>query len=520
MSPLRSAVLLLRATVLVTAALLACDSSDRTTHATLETIPEPNIVGAEPPVLEQLTQERRNLETKLATQELGKPELAQAFGRMGLLYHAYDLLEPAEACYRNARLLEPKDPDWAYLLGLVLQRRGRLDESALELKAALALKPEDAPTLLHLGQVEHARNRLSQAQTRFQEALEADPQCHAARFGQGEVARSSGDLAGAAERFSAVLRDQPTALQVHYPLSQVLIRLGREDEAIPHLTRASERSLSVGGRPDCRDPLGLDLAQLRTGSAAAIRHGLQARLAGEAGQELDLLRRAVKTAPNDPQAHQRLARLHFQRNELATARTHFAEAVRLTPGNPELQGGLGSVLLRLERYSEAERHFRLALDVRPNSIHHRLQLALTLQRQERYQEAIAAYTVVLESEPTHKRALLQRGMSFAQLNRPREAGRDMGLLLDLHPPEDPAQHLRLASMLLSLGEDDRALDQFNTIVDSSAESSIKAQAHLLIGQVRMRRGDTVGAQESLQRAVELDPRIAQAPRGPGSPTPR
>jgi tetratricopeptide (TPR) repeat protein len=477
----------------------------------LEPIPQPDIAAAEPPVRQQLSEERNRLDTRLLEGSDTDPELALAFGRLGLLYHAYDLLDPAEACYRNARRIEPEESDWAYLLGLVYQRRGRLDEAKSELEVALALQPSDAPTLLHLGQVEQANNRLNRARSLFNQALAAEPACHAARFGLGEIARSSGDLAGAADHFAAVLEGQPGALQVHYPLAQVLMRLGRDEEATPHLDFAGERSLSVGGRPNCPDPLDIQLADLRTGSAAAMRRGLQLGLAGEGAQELELLLQAVENDQNDFKSRQRVGNIFLQRGDLEAARDQYQEAVRLAPDNPELHSNLGVVYTRMGESGLAEERFRAALAIHPDSSHYQLQLAATVQTRGNCQEAVDLYSRILAIEPAHRLALLQRGLCLSKLGRISEAGDDMALLIQVHPPEDPAQHLQMASMLFSLGHEEEAVRHFQSIATSEATAAIRAQAHVLIGRTHLMRGDQQEAERSFRTASQLDPNLPQPP---------
>src|SRR5918994_7982189 len=54
-----------------------------------------------------------------------EPRSAAATGALGMLLHAYDQFESAEACYRRARALEPTAFEWAYLEGVVAGRLGR-----------------------------------------------------------------------------------------------------------------------------------------------------------------------------------------------------------------------------------------------------------------------------------------------------------------------------------------------------------------------------------------------------------
>jgi tetratricopeptide (TPR) repeat protein len=311
-----------------------------------------------------------------------------------------------------------------------------------------------------------------------------------------------------------VLAEQPSAEQVHYPLAQVLQRLGRSAEARSHFQDAARRALSVGGRPQCADPLDLELAELRTGAAAAMRRGMLLSLAGSAGEEVELLRAAIEQSPRDAALRQRLGAILLEAGNLEGAEEQLTEAVGLAPDDPEILVALGVTAARRQDFETAVDHFRAALGINPESVHYRMQLGQALRQLGRCQEAVERFTEVLDAEGTHRQALLQRSACLADLGRSREAGLDMARLLDSYPPDDLEERLRLASMLLSLGEDETALRHFRMVAESPAAPPVRAAAHLLIGQVQLRRGQDHAAGESFRIALSLDPRLAdRLPRG-------
>jgi len=72
-------------------AALAC-APDPDVFSTLAPVPEPSVFTAEPLVRAQLAAERLALDELLATATEDPAQVGAAFGRMGQLYHAYDLL--------------------------------------------------------------------------------------------------------------------------------------------------------------------------------------------------------------------------------------------------------------------------------------------------------------------------------------------------------------------------------------------------------------------------------------------
>ncbi|MEM6793225.1 MAG: hypothetical protein AAF725_04550 [Acidobacteriota bacterium] len=75
-----------------------------------ESVEIPALDNLPSPAPEQI----RELQERLGV-AAGDAELAQAYGELGELLHAYQLTDPAAACYRNARKLAPGEARWPYL---------------------------------------------------------------------------------------------------------------------------------------------------------------------------------------------------------------------------------------------------------------------------------------------------------------------------------------------------------------------------------------------------------------------
>src|SRR5262249_9790596 len=92
-------------------------------------IPQPNLGAVQNSVREQI--ESAWAELQAATQQSGidQRQLADAYGQMGKVYHAYDFSEAAEACYQNAMGLAPADFSWPYALGRLYQDQGEIKKS-------------------------------------------------------------------------------------------------------------------------------------------------------------------------------------------------------------------------------------------------------------------------------------------------------------------------------------------------------------------------------------------------------
>ncbi|MEM7584891.1 MAG: tetratricopeptide repeat protein [Acidobacteriota bacterium] len=500
---------LLGSVVLACALALACGEPQPPELETLETPPTPDLSAVEASVQQQLSEARARLDERQAS-GAEAAELAREFGRMGQLYHAYDLLPPAAACYRNALILEPQQPQWLYHLAGVYQRQGQLDASVELLNEALTKAPGNAPVHLRLGRVELARSRPTEARAHFEAALRADPACGAARYGLGEAARAAGDLEGAAEHFRQTLEDQPYAEQVLYPLGQTLLRLGQQEEGQQYLDRSAARRISVGGRPTCGDPWDEELSGLTRSAAAHLTRGLHATYNGRLDDALEEYRKALALAPEDPVVHQSLGSAYVASKQLEKALEHYREAVRLAPSDPGLAHDLGIVASQLGRLDDARESLEKALELQPGLQPARLRLAAIEQRAGRHERAIQLFDQTLAADPSIPRARMQRAISLLQLGRRGEAIEEVGRVVDDEPPTDPTERLQLAMLLATLGDLPRADRHFQAVLALDAPASIHAMTHLRMGQLRILTGDRAGAIASLQSALELQPGLQEA----------
>jgi len=106
-------------------------ASESTTEDTLQPIPPPPLDHLEKAVSHQLREGKKMVDAVSGDSTASRQKRAEAYGKLGQMYHAYELYESAEVCYRNAVLLDPSHLEWTYSLGYLLQITGKFS-GALE----------------------------------------------------------------------------------------------------------------------------------------------------------------------------------------------------------------------------------------------------------------------------------------------------------------------------------------------------------------------------------------------------
>ncbi len=205
------------------------------------------------------------------------PKHWKAHNNMALASIDLDELELAEAHYRESLAIEPQAAIYNDL-GFVLDRQG-LDEEAAEMYGkSLELDPASASAHYNLATSLARREEFAAAESHFRAALEAEPSAkayaglgfvlsqqdrvddaiasleaaiesdpkHPAGYDQlGRILIQQGRLEEAAANYRRLARHRPSAA-AHQNLANILMRLGRPDEARREMQAAKALDPSVG----------------------------------------------------------------------------------------------------------------------------------------------------------------------------------------------------------------------------------------------------------------------------------
>jgi tetratricopeptide (TPR) repeat protein len=343
-------------------------------------IPEPRLGDLEPAVAQQIRDEQQRTAALIGKGGSSR-ELADAYGSLARVYHAYEFLDAAEPAYVNARRLASGNSEWPHLLGVLYQQTGRLEEAAEALSAARRLQPRDHVAAIYLGDIYMSLNRLVDARDQFQGVIDVFPAV--ARRGLGDVAMRERKFAEAVEHYRAVLDRVPQATAIHYSLAMAYRGMGRMDEARAHLERRGPEGVHAD------DPLMRSVQSLVRGERAWVMQGRRAYEAGQFGAAAEAFTKALEAAPSSVTARVNLGTALVQLRRDADAVPHFREALRLSPSEPGVAEALIGALVRLGRDQEAIDVFSRNSSYRPDDEVSLVGLAILLADRARFREAIA-----------------------------------------------------------------------------------------------------------------------------------
>lgn len=434
--------------------------------AELLPVPDLDLSGAEPRAREAIASARDAVRTRLADPATGAAELAEAYGRLGGLYHVHEILAGARPAYDNARRLDPQHFRWAYLDAWLAQGAGRLDHALAAYEDARAIDPGYAPLALRLGEILLESNRPEDATGHLSNALEEPGLEAPAAFRLGQLALQRRDFREAESWLRRTLEADPGAEAAYTALALALRGQGQMDAAREALARGGER------QPLAEDPLVRELEDLDTGArrhflrgllavregrfadgteafgqgleedpdnlAARVSHARALYLAGKRGEARGQLEAVLERRPSETLATFLLGLLLEAEGETGAARQAYERCLAAQPGHPGASHHLGLLAFRGSEWRLAADLLTQAAARFPDNITARV-LALVAESRAGgdWAEIAAGLETMVAEQPRHP-------LPRYALSRLRSAAEDPTV-------RDPARGLAMAESLLLNG---------------------------------------------------------------------
>jgi Flp pilus assembly protein TadD len=276
--------------------------------------------------------------------------------------YAEDNLEQADAHYRKARALDPKEP--AARVGVA---RVVFDQSGVPMAYAAAPAHPELEKALH----------------ELDAAIGLDPEYGPALLERGRVLLVLGQAQQAVAALEHALRVRPSDPEVPSALAVALIATGHSDRALEHFKRSSEL-----------DPENSDrLANL---GAAYL---MQSRVS----EAIETYQRALKLVPDDPRVLSDLGAAQLTLNRPDLALPHLLRAVELAPERATFHSNLGYAYQLLGKDELALQTLRKALELDAKLGSAWINLGVVLARRGTFDEAEAALKHAQSLDPSDPR---------------------------------------------------------------------------------------------------------------------
>ncbi len=415
-------------------------------------IPDPATDGMEPQVADKI------LSARSAVAE--DPASGEAWGHLGMVFHAHYLESEAAPCYSEAQRLDPDDFRWPYLLARILKSRDPVRALGV-LDKAHRLKPDFAPLHLLAAELLETKGDSDGAIDLYRRALSVDRGSAAAEFGIGRLVLAKGDLEESATHLERAREIDPEAGSIQATLSQLYHRLGREQEA----TEAARRARRLHPDIDVRDPVLAAVTEEAVSIVGYQHRALDAEQAGDPSRAEALLRRAIEMRPDDASLRYNLANHLSRQGRHREAEDAYRHALRLDPGHVSTLVNLGILAAQNGEIDEAKRLFETSIEGQPDHAGALLGLGNIAAAEGRFAAAVRLFERALESDP-----------------------------------DRPDAHYALARTLAARGEIDAAIEHFRNALEGAPE---RGDIHLHLASLHARLRDVQEAERHIQQARRL-----------------
>lgn len=341
----------------------------------------------------------------------------------------------------------------------------------------LNLKHDDFEAHESLGGHLHALGRLGEALPHVVAAAETAPGRTKGWIRLARLLEEAGDDEGAVSAWKRVVDLEPEDITSQDRLSSLLLGLGRDLEAVPHLkaialvtpdtslwSRIARICASAGDHGEAVEAwrqviiLGGESAELHD-RLAQLLLGL-----GRKTEALPHLRAAAHRAPKVSKAWTRLANAAELSGDVAEAEDAWRHVLELDSSNGQAHKHLSQLLIRLHRLQEAVPHLRALADAEPHDLNLTRSLALNAEEAGQFEVSISAWRRVLWLDEGDIDAHLRLSQMLMGLGRFRQALPHLRAVAQ-GSPDDPKTWARLARAMEETGDADAAVEAWRRVLD-------------------------------------------------------
>jgi len=364
------------------------------------------------------------------------PRSATAWGKLGSVLMHGEFIEPSGEAFEEAERLDPAEPRWPYLHGLLLLP---IDPNAAlaRLERALMTAPQVQGARWRLAQAQAEHGRGEEAGRHFESVLRAEPDHAPALLGLARWRQSQGRLAEATNLAARCLANPHTARGAHLLMATVL-RAAGDAPAAAMFARRFEDLPADAPSPD-----------LWWDEALVYRVDRKSRLEAASGlvdqrrfhEALALLASAAKDYPDDDEIPYLEGWALNQQQQFGPAEAALRRHLQRSASSPKGHAQLAVALLGQRRYEEAIAVLEIGVRLKPTWREFHSNLGFACVHLARFDDAIGHYRNALAQDPNHGPSGTALGELLARRGDLAEARSVLRQTLALNPSDSRARSL-------------------------------------------------------------------------------
>jgi tetratricopeptide (TPR) repeat protein len=253
------------------------------------------------------------------------------------------------------------------VLGAVLKKSGKLQDSLIANQKALEISPSDAEAHNNLGNTLKELGKLEAAEASYKAAISLNPKFADAHSNLGNTLKELGKLEAAEISYRTAIAIKPDFAEGFYNLGNILKELGKLEDAEASYKTAISINLNFA---DAHNNLGNTLKELGKLEAAETSY-----------------KAAISINPRFADAHSNLGNTLKELGKLEAAEMSYRAAISIKPDFAQAYSNLGNTLKELGKLEAAEISYRTAIAIKPDFSEGLYNLGVWLFNLEKYEQA-------------------------------------------------------------------------------------------------------------------------------------
>lgn len=323
------------------------------------------------------------------------PRAGAAWGRLGAALRSFEFRDEARRCLENAEVLDPQEPRWPHLLGLLLANHSPT-EAAAAFRRAMGLCGNEPPaSRLRLARLLAESGQWAQARNEFAELTRVKPDFAPALLGLAQCAQALGELQEALALANRCTSDRSTARAAWSLVAALQQRLGDTNAA----RLASQRAAALPVDAPVADAFEAELNPVRSDPRDLSDRAQRFLQAGRVDEAAPLVQQLAREHPQFAESWLLLGRWQLLGRNAVAAETSTRRHLELDPQSVNGVFQLGSALLAQNRFEEAAVAFRQATQLKADFGPAFYNLGFALARSGKTREAVAPFREAIRHNP-------------------------------------------------------------------------------------------------------------------------
>jgi tetratricopeptide (TPR) repeat protein len=389
---------------------------------------------------------------------LRAPRSALAWGKLGMLFHAYLYPKRANICFAEAEKLDPRDRRWPYFQGFNLFQRDPVAAVRYLKRAAQLSRTERVVPHLRVAEALLESGRSDEAEQAFRKVLEMESDNLPAHLGLGSVAVRRGDYQGSLPFLEKAATGPQTRQTAQRFLATAYGRLGRKEKA----ERAAYLAKHLPKDEIWPDPILRSADQLRIGKHPALGQIDSLHKQGQYRDALRLAEELLRKYPDDVFILHKIIQELFSLGEMDRAKEVIRQAIAKDPNMTKPHLYMGEILFQealakekeggsgagKEGFLAAAECFRRAIAIKGDDSAGYLNMARCYRKAGEPARALGALRTSLRIRPDFSEAHTDLAEMLMQQGDDAEALEHLGYAIKLALTDDP-KPIHLLALLLA-----------------------------------------------------------------------